>query len=64
MVYPHVGKTCAAFAAFVLKVLKKRFISKTITIHQKSAKTAKFFSHLAYVIYGIAIMLVAQQIIF
>ena len=51
---PNVGKTCAAFASFILKVplLLKAFVGKPFAIHRKSAKTTKVFFSVALVIYG------------
>ena len=48
--HPNIGKTFAASALSVLKVLKKAiakkiFVGKTYVIHRKSAKTTKIFSH-------------------
>ena len=42
------------FASSVLKVLPllKALIAKSFAIHQKFAKTAKFFSCVAFVVYG------------
>ena len=46
--------THANFALFVLRVLPllKLIVEKAFAIHQKSAKTTKLFSHIAFVVFG------------
>ena len=54
--HPNIGITFAVYASSVLKVLPllKAFIGKTFMIHRKSTKTAKLFSHVAFVIYSMS----------
>ena len=60
---PNEGKTFAAFALSVWKVLKKavaqlKICQETFAVCQKSVKTTKLFSRLAFVVYGVYIMMV------